>query len=1163
MNWKKNFMMLFCLLTLIAFPSMAQNKIIQLDLNNATLTEAIRSIESQSDYRFVYDNTVPLSKRVTLQIKDRKISNILAKLFDNNAISYEIAENQIILKVARPGKQSTKSTIKGKIVDASGESVIGATVVVKGDATKGTVTDFEGNFSLNDVPENSVLIISYVGYQSMEFAATSPQLAHVVLKEDSQFLEELVVVGYGTQKKINLTGAVSSISGKELNERPVVSAAAALQGADPSINLTLNTGSPAAGYSMNIRGVMSVNGGSPLILVDGVESSLSQVNPNDIDNISVLKDASSSAIYGAKASSGVVLITTKKGSKLDKAKITYSGRYGISQNTTSTDFIRTGYDHVNIVNQFYKVYQGRNMLNYSEDDLQELLARKGDLTEDPSRPWTKVAENGNYMYYGNTDWYNHFYNTSRPQHEHNVSITGGDEKINYYASGRYLNQDGIFKIYPDKYENLSFRVKVGAQLRPWLRYAINTNYNTNEYDYAGFRNEHQTIHSLQSNIISSFVPYNPDGTIMQYSNQLTANSPIGAGHGGYLAANTARNNRGTEQLTLANQFDIDLFEGLVLTASHSFRNYRNMNTHRNLPFQYSRKQGTLLNFTSGTIYNEYRELHYNSKLNSINVFATYNKLFNDVHNFTAVAGTQYDDFRGVENELIQRDLLNDNISSFSVATGEAQILQSIGTYATMGYFGRVNYDYKGKYLLEASGRYDGSSRFSPDNRWGFFPSASFGWRISEEDFWAPLRGYWEDAKLRFSYGSLGNQQVSNYSYFDQISTDKTMSYTFDGKVKSNYASVSDPITSDLTWETVSTYNVGLDFGFLRNRLNVVADYFIRETRDMLIPSITLPSVFGAKTPKENAADLRTNGWELSVSWRDEVSLAGKPFGYNVSATLGDYTTEITKFNNPDKILSDYYVGQRMGEIWGYQVDGLFKTDEEAAAYQAKINDNAVNNRVYGSKIDNKLLAGDVKFADLNNDNIISEGSGTVDNPGDKKIIGNSLPRYSYSFRLGANWNNFDFSAFFQGVAKQDWFPTTYAYDFWGPYSFPSLSFIHEDFMSNVWSPENPDAYFPRARGYASYSAGALGVPTDRYLQDVSYLRLKNLTVGYTLPVLKNRFEQIKLYVTGENLFYLSNLKKYTKTVDPELTNTRSTYNDGSGVGYTYSKSYSIGVNITF
>lgn len=1054
-------------------------------------------------------------------------------------------------------------TLKGKVVDSQGVPVIGASVKVK-NTTNGAITNFEGQFTLLNVPDNATIVVSYIGYKSQEIPANSPLLSNIVLQDNNTALNELVVVGYGTQKKANLTGAVATISSDEINNRPVTSAANALQGVDPSVNLTFNSGSPDAGYDVNIRGVASINGGTPLVLADGMEVDLRQINPNDIESISILKDASASAIYGAKASSGVILITTKSGkSSKGKATITYNGRLGWLQNTTSTDFIHTGYDHVNIVNTFYEAYQGKLMANYTDDELQKLYDRRNDKTENPDRPWTVIGDDGKYYYYANFDWYDYFFRKTRPEQEHNVSISGGNDKINYFISGRFFKQDGVFNIYDDNFKNYSFRGKMNANLTPRLKYSLNVNYDAGAYKYGGYYDEQQTISSLQSNVLSSFVPKNPDGSTVQYVNQLTANSPLGAGFAGLLTDNESRFKRSDMYWILANQFDFTLTKGLVLTASYAYKYRNRQNKRRVVPFEYSRAQGEFSTFTSGTVTDYYQEIHQNIYDHNVNIYATFEHNWNKKHNFKVVAGTQYEDYRNTQLSVKKNDLLGKGMESMSVATGESTITEDISAFRTLGFFGRANYDYLGKYLLEVSGRWDGTSRFASKDRWGFFPSASMGWRMSEEKFWEPLRSIWNNSKLRFSVGSLGNQQVSNYAYFDKIYADNLMQYTFDGLNRANYASISDPISPSLTWETITTYNWGLDLGFLNNRLSVTADVFIRNTKNMLTNSLTLPSVYGANTPKANSADLRTNGWELYVGWNDQFDLGGKPFKYNISATLGDYKSTITRFHNPDKLISDYYEGMTLGEIWGYKVDGLFATDEEAAAYQAKINDKAVNGRVYSSKKDNYLRAGDVKFKDLNGDNVISMGSGTVADPGDKRIIGNSLPRYSYSFRAGASWQGIDLSVFFQGIGKQDWYPTTYAYNFWGPYSFPSLSFIHKDFMKNVWSEDNPNAYFPRERGYASYSGGALGVINDRYLQNAAYLRLKNVTLGYTIPVSKKILREVRVYLTGENLFYWSPLKKYTKTVDPELTNTSATYNSGSGVGYGYSKSFSVGIDVTF
>lgn len=1160
-------------LTTGAFSQESQKVTIQ--VQNATIKNVLEKLEKQTSYVFSYrDDLLVNQKRVTVNLKNVPVVKVLDATFSGTNLSYSIVSPTSILikKVeSKKANEFSDTKISGVVVDSQGEPIVGATVAVKG-TTTGTSTDLEGNFSLNNVPKNSTILFTYIGCNPKEIKASDAKaLAHVELSDDVQLLSDVVVVGYGTQKRANLTGAVSTISADDVNARPVASAAGALQGADPSVNLTFNTGSLDSDYSVDIRGVASINGGSPLVLCDGMEVSLNQINPNDIESISILKDASASAIYGAKASSGVILITTKSGKNSEgKANVSYNGRFGWRQNTTSTDFITTGYDHVSIVNQFYEITQGKKMWGYSDEEMQMLLDRRNDKTENPDRPWAIRDDSGKLRFYSNFDWYDYYYRKTRPETEHNISVTGGNEKTNYFVSGRFLSQDGIFNIYKDNYKNYSFRAKLNTQLYKFVRYSTNVNFNVTDYKYGGYYDEQMTIHSLQSNINAAVMPYTPEGAIVQYVNTMTgANSPIGAGHGGFLTANNSQNKRGNKDLIITNQLDFDITKDLVLTASYTYK-YRNRGiTRRSNTFEYEDKNGVTQTFKSGSIYDYYQELHQNTNRHSVNVFATYSHEWNNAHNFKAVAGVQYEDNRYSELNAKESDLLSRDLSSFSVATGESTLTQNISAYRTLGYFARVNYDYKGRYLAEVSGRFDGTSRFAKKDRWGFFPSASVGWRICDEEFWEPVATPWSNAKLRLSVGSLGNQQVSNYAYFDMISTDNIMSdYTFDGLGRANYAKVSDPISSALTWETVVTYNLGLDLGFFNNRLSANADYFIRDTRDMLTQSLTLPSVFGAKTPKENCADLRTNGWELYVRWNDTFTLAGHPFSYGVSASIGDYKSKITKYNNPDRIIGDnhYYEGQTLGEIWGYRVKGLFATDEDAAAYQAKINDKAVNQRVYNAKIkgENILRAGDVEFIDIDGNNSIDQGSGTVDDPGDMEIIGNKLPRYNYSFRLDGSYFGFDLSVFFQGVGKQDWYPTIYAYDFWGPYSFPSLSFIHKDFMNNVWSEDKTDAYFPRTRGYESYSNGALGVVNDRYLQNASYLRLKNLTIGYTVPLKSKKvFKNIRVYFTGENLFYWSPMKKYCKTVDPELTNTGSTYNSGSGVGYGYSRSYSVGLDVQF
>ena len=627
-----------------------------------------------------------------------------------------------------------------------------------------------------------------------------------------------------------------------------------------------------------------------------------------------------------------------------------------------------------------------------------------------------------------------------------------------------------------------------------------------------------------------------------------------------MVDNRARHANNQKYIIIGNRFDIDIFKDLVLTVDYSYKYRGRLNKVRNHNLHYSNKQGEEKTIVTGNFKDYYRENHYETNEHNLNVYGTYTHTWNKAHNFTALAGYQYRGARDTYLRLEQLALLSENLSTFANATGEITRSQTISEWRNSGFFGRVNYDYKSRYLLEVSARYDGTSRFRSDHRWVFVPSASAGWRISEENFWEPIRDVVDNTKIRLSYGKLGNQNTDDtYAYLEEIVTGQTLNYTLDGTSKLQYSKPSDPKTSYLTWETIATWNIGLDMSFLNNRLTFTGDYFIRNTEGMLADSYELPGVFGAKTPDENCADLRTNGWELYLGWNDSFALMGKRFNYTVSATLGDNKTVFTKFNNPEKNLSNHYEGKVWGEIWGYRVDGLFASDEEAAEYTSKINQDAVNERILTDKVDPYYRAGDLKFRDLDGDNVISKGDDTAYDAGDREIIGNETPRYNYSFRLGADWNGFDLGIFFQGVGKRDWYPSHLSTGFWGPYARAFTSFIPANFMDQCWSEENPGGYLPRFRGYQTFASSQLGVANDRYLQDASYIRLKNLTVGYTLPVLKKVFTKLRVYFTGENLWYWSPMKKYTKYIDPEAAGG----NGNTGMAYNYSRNFSVGVDITF
>ena len=1092
-----------------------------------------------------------------------------------------------------PAVALAQGSLRGVVTDTDGEPLIGASVQVTG-TNQYALTDNNGAFSIGNVRYPAQITVSFMGMSDkvMNLTGTEPMPLSVVM-ESENVLDELVVVGYGTQKRVNLTGAVSVIDGKELNSRPVTNTAMALQGADPSLVLTTSSGSiDGTHYSVNIRGKLSLNSGSPLILVDGIESSLTLVNPNDIESISVLKDASACAIYGAKASAGVILITTRSGGE-GKARVTYNGRFSISNNTTSTDFITSGYDYVSLTNKFYENTKGYGAWTYTDEQMQMLYERRNDVTENPERPWIVPDATGinSYVYLGNFDWYSYLFNKVRPETEHNVAIRGGNDKVKYYASGRWIWRNGLFAgKAQDTYNGVSLRTKLDAKITNWLTYSTNVSLERTKYDWGGFwemdgsnsLNSQGIMWNITQNVGPNLVPFNPDGTIAMVPGFMAdATSPLMSGRGGVFMDGRNHNNNTNNYWTWTNRFTVNIVKGLKFIADYTYRRRDRLAGYRSVPTANSYDnvnkrmyEGNGLsggNFSNGSLYDFYQEVRYMQDGSVANAYFSYDNTFNG-HHVAATLGANYDDYHSTQLTVKQKGSLSETLSYIDKAAaavdelgnlvGIETLAESNSAYRTLGFFGRVNYDWKGRYLLELSGRYDGSSRFPKGNRWGFFPSASAGWRISEEPFWENIRPVVSNAKIRFSYGTLGNQQVSNYYYWDTISTG-TLSYTFDG-TKAGYASVSSPVSSNLTWETVISKNIGLDLGFFRNRLTFNGDFFIRDTKNMLTTAMTLPSVYGASAPKENAADLRTYGYELALSWKDNVMVAGKPLYYGITATLGDNVSYITRYENPEKLISDHFVGKRLGDIWGYRTDGLFQTDEEAAAYEAAVDNKVVHDYIFGKNTNapnNHLMAGDLKYKDLNGDGAINTGKNTVEDPGDREVIGNSRPRYNYALKTDFSWAGLDISIFFQGVGHIDWAPSYYSSYFWGPYGFQRPSFIPKGFEKLCWDPaegaDNSNAYFPRMRASVvnSYKTN------DYFLQNAAYLRLKNLTIGYTLPLKKNKaVEKVRFYFSGENLFYLSPLTKISRYVDPEVATAGDSTRD---ITYPYSRTFSFGVDITF
>ena len=1065
-------------------------------------------------------------------------------------------------------------SVSGKVLDEQQVPIIGAAVIMAGEGSVGSVTDIDGNFALT-VPSGDVTLnVTCLGYESKAVSVSNTQsMVTIILKEDSMMIDETVVVGYGTQKKVNLTGAITTVASKELENRTSHSLTNMLQGSVPGLNITTSSGTPGASGSINIRGVTSINDAEPIVVIDGAIGDLDRVNPNDVQSISVIKDAAAAAVYGARAAYGVILITTKSGSDKDgKAIVKYSGKFGWEEPTTSTDYETRGYWSVYTVDKFWQADAGKKYTTYTDYDMGQLLARVNDKTEHPDRPWVvEDIRNGKrqWVYYANTDWYHELYKDQHPVQKHSVSISGGGKAVRYFLSASYDKKVGVIKQNPDVYQKYNLRSKLDFDINKWFKMSNNTSYFASSYSFPGVGDVENAFAYAARHALAAFPLKNPDGSWVYTTPMISGNYNVANGrhivYGNDKNFNMDKYNdfQNTTELkfTPVKQFNI--------TANFTYRNYTTSYTNRQTKFDYRVYPGADIQYyTSGAGEDKLTENIKRYNYLSGNVFATFEETWKDAHHFTAMAGVNAETWANKNVKALGKNLLSEDLNDLNLIAPDVDgnVLTEVGggqnAYSLLGVFARVNYDYKGRYLFEASARYDGTSRFAAGSRWGLFPSGSIGWRISEEPFFAPAKKVVNNLKLRASYGSLGNQNVGYYAHLRTISLNYFSNYTFgEGSTKPKYSSLSNPVSSGLTWETTQQSNIGLDMTMFNNRLEFTAEAYIRDTKNMLTDGDALPGVFGADPPKANSADLRTKGYELSLSWRDQFNLAGHPFGYSVRATMSDFRSHITKFDNPTYTFGkSYYEGMRLGDIWGFVVDGLFATDEEAKQYTSEVLDcSYINGRMTGG-----FLAGDLRFVDLDGDKVLGIGSNTVDKPGDRKILGNSLPSLQYGLTFAFDWLGFDVSAFFQGTGNHYWYPHGFNMNFWGCYSYSYVSFLQRDFIQRCWSEENPDAYFPRPRSYSA-TGGELSKVNSRYLQNVRYLRFKNLTVGYTLPkkwLDKVRVDKVRIYFTGENLHYWSPLKKNCLYVDPESAFSRSS-NVDNHMSYTWQKTMMFGIDITF
>lgn len=1055
----------------------------------------------------------------------------------------------LLLNAPFLGAQNSTIKVKGVVNDAMGP-VIGASIVEKGNAGNGTITDIDGNFSLN-VSSNSTLIVSFVGYKAQEIPVAGKTFFTIDLKEDNEMLEEVVVVGFATQKKVNLTGSVGTATAKDIEARPVANAVQALQGVIPGLNISNsgNGGELNATKSIDVRGTGTVgkdasgnafSSGSPLILIDGMEGDLNSINPQDIENISVLKDAAASSIYGSRAPFGVVLVTTKSG-KSGRAQINYNMNMRYSTPIKMPDMANS-YEFVNLFDD--AEYNGSGKHLYTDEYRQFVYDFMTGKSDD------YIWGNGsggkwNYDYSANNvNWLKEYYRNTAPSQEHNVSVSGGSDKMTYYLSANYMTQEGFMRYGTEDYDRYTITAKISAQLTKALKVDYANRWVRTDYERPTYMNDDFYNHILRRARPVRAV-YDPNGYLMSDINY------IGVMRDG------GRHNEQKDAMAQQLKITVTPLKNWNIIGEMNIKTDNNWNHWEQFVVYSHYKDNPENTYTALTSANKDQVSEYSLKTTYLNptVYSNYNFSLKEKHNFTVLGGFQaeimkYRDMEGARTGLVTTDLPVLNLTT----DADSYTLKGLyKNWKNAGFFGRINYDYNGKYLVEGNLRYDGSSRFRRGNRWILTPSFSLGWNVARENFWEKLADVVEVFKLRVSYGELANQNTTSwYPTYQTLGVTTNGGKWLQNGALTSVASVPGLISTSLSWEKIKNTNIGFDFGALNNRLTGSFDYFWRKTKNMVGPGVELPAILGATVPSTNNTDLTTFGWELSIGWRDKVG----EFGYGVKLNISDNQTRIDKYPNPTNSLSKYMAGELTGDIYGYTTIGIAKTQEEMDAHIASLPKGGQ------TAIGSKWEAGDIMYADINGDGKIDNGSNTLDDMGDLKKIGNNTPRFRTGITLDAQWKGFDFSMFWQGVLKRDFDPGENSMVFWGTTGsgqWWSTSFKdHMDYFraEDTASPlgANVNAYYPRPlfnnKNHKTQTA---------YLQNAAYMRLKNLQLGYTLPkslINKIGLQNVRVYVSGENLLTITGL---SDTMDPETAG----IGKQGGTVYPLSRVYSFGLSVNF
>lgn len=1103
--------------------SYAQSTKIDLSIKLSTLKQVFKEIESKTDYTFFYnDELIDINRIVTVQAKNETVESILNKLLTD--CTYEIQNRNILLIPIQSGSKSPttqqgKRQITGTVTDEQGEPIIGANVMEKGTAN-GAITDMDGNFSLS-VSEKAILQISYIGYLVQDVPVTNKNTIKIVLKEDVQVMDEVVVIGYGTARRVNVSGAISTANAETFQSRPVQNAVSALQGQIPELTITRSSGAPGSSSTMRIRDVSSLNGGDPLVLIDGAEGSLDNINPLDIESISVLKDGTA-AIYGARAADGVILVTTKSGRKNQPLKVTLDAYYSIK----TPALMKKTVNLYQYAMMGLEVSDGSFSREYTAEDI-PLIAEGSDLIV-PNGIWGAYPK-----WYKSQNWRDLVVGNGHIQ-KYNLNLSGGGEKYSYLISLGYQNEQGLPKFGIDKEDRYFIRAKSNIQIIKGLDYELNLSYEaTDRLVSSAINQENDNIWELMYKARCWQPMYNPAGEFYLFQG-FTNPAQAAEEHG-----NTSKI---TGNITVNNTLNWEVIKGLNIIG-RAIISKRDGDENEENKIVYERNwDNEIVRGQYAPNWNQRR--YYKTLYKNFTVYAEYKKQFAQVHDIGIMVGaanesSDYDKFSAQRINYTQQEIM-----SLPLGSSENQLALSEGNGWTINSaFSRLSYSFAGKYILDGVLRADASSRFAKKYRWGYFPGVSAAWRIGEEKFMKNLNIF-DDLKLRASYGEMGNQSgIGLYDYIQLVTIHASDNYPFGNGVKGQLAKPGNIVSTKRTWETVVSTDIGLDFSLLNNRLFGSFDYFWKTNKDMLIP-VTYPKVLGADAPATNNGRLEVKGWGINLGWRDRIG----DFNYSVRANLSDSRNKIVEKGGTDnpqlglnhKDNGGYLKGLPINSYLGYEFDGIIQNEQQLEEYKA---------RFPKGGIPGNLTVGDAMYKDLDGDGVLSiSGDGT---PGavDAVYLGDRNPRYSFGFNFNGSYKGFDLSFFLQGVGKRTTFlegtaRVPFEQYYWDPIEY---------WYGKTWTPERTDAKYPaitlQEKRYYNYQ---YSTNTKR---NAAYMRLKNVQFGYTIPsriTQRVKIEKVRLYLSGEDLFEVHNVPGGW---DPE--------SDAGINSYPFTRNFSFGINVTY